>query len=144
MEEQPNPTITDVKSSETALGLVKTLYDLPAKCPSIFLDVGRFKDGKIVFLNVFIPSQNTIYRVWIDGPYKANLSTKNAAGMSLDTILQSEPIPKVVFDVRGISKALFNHHEASLDGTWDLQLMELASRDPEQSKKYVVGFTKCV
>ncbi|KAI1770996.1 hypothetical protein F4818DRAFT_445646 [Hypoxylon cercidicola] len=142
-KDQAFPTVTNVNSSGT-LSWIDNLHGLPTKPPSIFLDAERFNDGKITFLHLFIPSKNTIYRVQIDGPRSVDLSTKNSAGVSLTTILQSEPIPKVVFDVRGISKALFDQHNISLDGIRDLQLMELASRDFKQSKKYVAGFAKCV
>ncbi|KAI6080213.1 hypothetical protein F4821DRAFT_68875 [Hypoxylon rubiginosum] len=144
VKDQASPSITNVNSPETLSSLIENLQGLLIKPPSIFLDTEQFRDGKVVFLHLSVPLQNTIYRIQIDGPGGVDLSTKNAAGESLSTILQSDKIPKVVFDVRGISKALFDQHNLSLDGIRDLQLMELASRDGRQSKKYVAGLAKCV
>ncbi|XXH01927.1 hypothetical protein Hte_008289 [Hypoxylon texense] len=138
------PTITNVKSPKALLSLIKNLHSLPTESPSIFLDAEWFRDQKATFLHLFVPSENTIYRLKIDEPRSVDLSTTIPAGVSLSSILESESIPKVVFDVRRISKALFDQHDISLDGIQDLQLMELASRDAEQSKKYIAGLAKCV
>lgn len=145
METDPAlPTITNVKSPKELSSLVKNLHGLPTNTPSIFLDAEWFRGEKATFLHFFIPSQNTIYRIKIDGQRSVDLSTKNPAEISLSSILESEPIPKVVFDVRRISKALFDQHDLSLGGIQDLQLMELASRHAKQSKKYVTGLAKCI
>lgn len=48
--------------------------------------------------------------------------------MSLQSILESPKTPKVFFDVRTDSDALFAQFGIKLAGIIDLQLMELASR----------------
>ena len=51
-------------------------------------------------------------------------------------------IPKVFFDVRSDSDALYSHFGIKLAGIQDLQLMELATRS--FSKKLVHGLAKCI
>jgi exonuclease 3'-5' domain-containing protein 1 len=61
---------------------------------------------------------------------------------SLKTILESPTIPKVFFDIRNDSDALFSHFQISVDGIKDLQLMELASR--KGSQNLVARLAKCI
>jgi hypothetical protein len=60
----------------------------------------------------------------------------------LKELLEAENIPKIFFDVRNDSDALFHHFQISLPGVGDIQLMELATRT--FSKKYVSGLQKCI
>lgn len=48
--------------------------------------------------------------------------------ITLKTILETPEIPKVFFDVRNDSDALFAHFGIRLQGIQDLQVMELASK----------------
>jgi exonuclease 3'-5' domain-containing protein 1 len=62
---------------------------------------------------------------------------------TLKFILESKTIPKVFFDVRNDSDALFAHYAISLHCITDLQLMELATtRRP--SRDYLTGLSKCI
>lgn len=63
-------------------------------------------------------------------------------GQTLMGILESPHIPKVFFDVRNDSDALFHHFNVKLAGVINLQLMELATR--YYSRKYVSGLAKCI
>ncbi|OTA52918.1 hypothetical protein K449DRAFT_470249 [Hypoxylon sp. EC38] len=136
--------LTNVNSPKALVSLLDNIQGLPTKPPSLFLDIERINKANITFLCLFIPLKQVIYRIKIDGDRSMDLTTTNASGESLKSILESESIPKVVFDVRTLSNTVFRLHNVSLAGIRDLQLMELASRDDEQSKKYVAGFAKCV
>ncbi|KAL8948658.1 MAG: hypothetical protein Q9222_005169 [Ikaeria aurantiellina] len=61
---------------------------------------------------------------------------------TLKAILESDGIPKVFFDVRNDSDALYAHYGIKLAGIKDLQLMELATR--AFNKKFVNGLSKCI
>ena len=61
---------------------------------------------------------------------------------SLRTILESKDYPKVFFDVRNDSDALYSHFQINLQGVIDLQLLEYASR-PRQGR-FLNGLAKCV
>ncbi|KAJ4307242.1 hypothetical protein N0V88_000623 [Collariella sp. IMI 366227] len=62
------------------------------------------------------------------------------------SILQiySDTVPKVFFDVRNDSDALFAHFGVRLSGVRDLQLMELAARSPGEPRRLVSGLAKCI
>ncbi|KAI0116226.1 hypothetical protein F4776DRAFT_315616 [Hypoxylon sp. NC0597] len=140
-----NPlSLTNVNSPKALVSLLDNIQGLPTERPSLFLDIERINKANITFLCLFIPLKQIIYRIKIDGDRSMDLTTTNASGESLKSILESESIPKVVFDVRTLSNTMFRLHNISLDGIRDLQLMELASRDAIQSKKYVAGLAKCV
>ena len=59
-------------------------------------------------------------------------------------ILQDDKIPKVFFDVRNDSEALFAHFGVALQGVEDVQLMESATRRTTGSRKFLSGLAKCV
>ena len=71
----------------------------------------------------------------------------NTAGVkqkTLKDILQDDKIPKVFFDVRNDSDALFAHFGVALQGVEDVQLMESATRRTTGSRKFLSGLAKCV
>lgn len=63
-------------------------------------------------------------------------------GQNLLGILESPDIPKVFFDVRNDSDALFSHFNVKLAGVIDLQLMQLATSS--FPRRYVSGLEKCL
>ena len=71
----------------------------------------------------------------------------NTAGVKqkmLKDILQDDKIPKVFFDVRNNSDALFAHFSVALQGVEDVQLLESATRRTTGSRKFLSGLAKCV
>ena len=71
-----------------------------------------------------------------------NYCTEWTNGQTLRDILETSAIPKVVFDVRNDSEALYSHFNIRLTSVHDIQLMELATR--MLSKKCVNGLSKCI
>ncbi|ORY03126.1 hypothetical protein BCR34DRAFT_617855 [Clohesyomyces aquaticus] len=65
-------------------------------------------------------------------------------GKTLKDILQDENIPKVFFDVRNDSDALFAHFGVALKGVEDVPLMESATRETTVSRKFVTSLSKCI
>ncbi|GLA08253.1 hypothetical protein AnigIFM60653_009782 [Aspergillus niger] len=49
-------------------------------------------------------------------------------GKTLRSILESDGIPKVFFDVRNDSAAMFHQYQVELAGIYDLQVMEVGTR----------------
>ncbi|RDL36808.1 uncharacterized protein BP5553_06160 [Venustampulla echinocandica] len=71
----------------------------------------------------------------------------NTLGVKQKTLkdtLQDEKIPKVFFDVRNDSDALFAHFGVALRRVEDVQLMESATRKTTASRKFLSGLAKCV
>ncbi|KAL2192838.1 hypothetical protein P885DRAFT_64589 [Corynascus similis CBS 632.67] len=65
-----------------------------------------------------------------------------ATGRTFKDILESCSIPKVFFDVRRDSDALYSHFQIRLAGVQDLQLMELATRS--FPRRVVCGLARCI
>lgn len=145
----PKRPIQVVDSINALFSLLDNLTRLPTDDPrpSLFIDlqgdsIGR--NGTISVLTLFVVRpMKTIYLVDIHKLGANAFKTTHAgSGASLQTILESATIPKVVFDVRNDSDALFAHYSISLGGVQDLQLMELATR--KSSKRLVSGLAKCI
>ena len=137
--------ITVVDSATTLLSLLDSLIGLAVDPPSLYLDLEGIKlgrHGSISIISLYIPPIKKIYLIDIHHLGKTAFSTTNSSAISLKTILESPTIPKVIFDIRNDSDALFSLFQISVDGIQDLQLMELATR--EGSKDFVAGLAKCV
>ncbi|KAJ4161698.1 uncharacterized protein LMH87_007720 [Akanthomyces muscarius] len=61
---------------------------------------------------------------------------------TMQSVLESTAVPKVVFDIRSQSNALFTRFGVRLGNIHEIQLMEVACRPT--SRVYVSGLVKCV
>ncbi len=75
----------------------------------------------ISIISLYVLSRKKIYLINIHRLGKTAFSTTNSSATSLKTILEPPTIPKVIFDIRNDSDALFSHYEISVDGIKDLQ-----------------------
>ena len=134
-----------VDSATTLVSLLDNLMDLSVDPPSLYLDLEGVKlgrHGSISIISLYVAPIKKIYLIDIHRLGKIAFSTTNSRATSLKTILESPTIPKVVFDIRNDSDALFSHFKISVDGIHDLQLMELGTRNG--SKDFVAGLAKCI
>jgi exonuclease 3'-5' domain-containing protein 1 len=135
-----------VDTEAKVASLVGKLLDLPTNPPSLYIDlegVNLSRHGSISVLQIYVLPLDETYLVDIYTlKEKAFLQSASNNDQTLLGILQSPRIPKVFFDVRNDSDALFNHFNVKLAGVVDLQLMELATR--YYSRKYVNGLAKCI
>lgn len=134
-----------VDSATTLLSLLDDLISLDVNPPSLYLDLEGIKlgrHGSISIVSLYVLPRKKVYLIDIYRLGKTAFSTTNSSATSLKTILESPTIPKVTFDIRNDSDALFSHYQISVDGIKDLQLMELATR--KGSKDYVAGLAKCI
>lgn len=125
--------------------LIDTLVNLPISPPSLYIDVEGVKlsrHGSISILQILAHPQGETYLIDIHTLKDEAFSTAGSTGQTLRGILESRTIPKVFFDVRHDSDALFGHYRIKLAGIVDLQLMELATRTFH--RRYVSGLSKCV
>lgn len=149
MEDLKCSTIKDaftvVDSAEALSKVVDSLINLPTKPPSLYIDlegVNLSRQGTISILQIHIASSNENFLIDIHTLGSAAFSTEGKQGHTLRSVLQSDLIPKVFFDVRNDSDALFSHYDISLAGVVDLQLMEYATRTFR--RKFVNGLSKCI
>ena len=125
--------------------LLDNASDLPSEPPSIFIDLEGIRlgrKGSISIISIYIAPKKIVYLVDIYTLGSSALSTTNAKINSLQTLLGSSVIPKVIFDVRNDSDALYSLYQVSVDGIEDLQLMKLGCR--RGSKDHVMSLAKCI
>lgn len=147
---------------DTAAGistLVDVLYGQPTTPPSLYVDLEGVKlsrHGSISILQIYVRPLNQTYLVDVYILGETAFRTPGAAGRTLRDVLEDAEVPKVFFDVRRDSDALFSHFDVRLAGVVDVQLMEFATRPvplPDDwldiceglgSKTYLSGLAKCV
>ncbi|UKZ78132.1 hypothetical protein TrVFT333_005866 [Trichoderma virens FT-333] len=79
-------------------------------------------------MSIHVHPTKTIYLIDVQSLGEKCFSTPGKCLKTLRDILKSPLIPKVFFDVRSDSDALFALFNITLDGVLDLQLMEFATR----------------
>ncbi|KAF5667454.1 3' 5' exonuclease [Fusarium heterosporum] len=134
----------NIVSVDQLKGFLQDLDGLSNKPTSIFVDASGIGQNALTDLQVGVPSTNTLYIVNLVRLGTTALSKVDESYPSLRAILESGKIWKAGFDIRDLSRLLYNQFNLSLGGIYDLQLMELASRDDGKSKKFLAGFAKCV
>ncbi|KFY69210.1 hypothetical protein V496_00441 [Pseudogymnoascus sp. VKM F-4515 (FW-2607)] len=118
--------------------------------PTIYIDlegVNLCREGSLSILTLLIDTGISTMRVCLIDVHSLGPRAFNTAGIkgrTLKHILQDENIPKVFFDVRNDSDALFADFGVALQGVEDVQLMESATRTTTGSRKYLNGLAKCV
>ena len=125
------PAAEVVDSFPALLYLLDMIGDLPADAPSLFIDLEGTKLGRhgtMSIISFYLTPANTAYLIDVYSLGEAAFTTTNSKTTSLTTILESSAIPKVIFDIRNDSDALFGLYGISVKGIKDLQLMELATR----------------
>ena len=102
-------------------------------------------EGTISILTILVNAG--FPKVYLIDVYVLGAQAFNTAGIekkTLKDILQDGRIPKVFFDVRNDSNALFTHFGVALQGVEDVQIMESATRVTTQSRRLLSGLAKCV
>ncbi|KAI9764671.1 MAG: hypothetical protein M1835_007531 [Candelina submexicana] len=134
-----------IDTVESLTGLLSTLVDLPTMPPSLYLNVegeNLSRHGKVSIMELFVLPLNRVYLVDIHVLGQEAFTAANTDGWTLKAVLEAPKIPKVFFDVRNDSDALYGNFGIKLAGVEDVQLLELASRS--FSRKFVTGLAKCI
>jgi exonuclease 3'-5' domain-containing protein 1 len=140
-------TINLISTATEVSAMLNSLKDLPTTPPNLYIDLEGAKlsrHGTISLITIYVLPTNTVYIVDIHnlGATAFSTSATPESVITLKSILESPTIPKVFFDVRNDSDALFAHYAISLQGIHDLQLMELATRT--RARDYVNGLARCI
>ncbi|KAI9643015.1 hypothetical protein NHQ30_008749 [Ciborinia camelliae] len=141
------PAIDLTDTPEAIIELIDSLAlgDLPTSPPSVYIDIEGIdigRGGSVSILQVYILPTEKSYLVDVHKLGKQAFSTPNASGLTLKSILESQLIPKIIFDVRNDSDALYSHFGVKLGGVTDLQLMEFATRSGH--RRFLCGLAKCM
>lgn len=113
--------------------------------PSLYIDlegIALGRHGSLSIISLHIAPSNKTYLIDVHTLGSTTFSLTASNGYSLKTVLESTRIPKVIFDIRNDSDALFSLFQISVAGIKDLQLMELASRTG--SRRLVHGLARCI
>ena len=120
------PTLQTLLDKLAGITLSPPLLD----APSLYFDIEGVqlgRHGSIAIITLFVLSDGSVYLIDVRALGSAAFSTKNRQEYSMKSILEFPGVPKVFFDVRNDSDALFNLYGISLAGVQDLQLMALAA-----------------
>ncbi|CZS92358.1 uncharacterized protein RAG0_02766 [Rhynchosporium agropyri] len=134
-----------IDTVEAIPAVIKNLIDQPTTPPSIYIDlegVNLSREGSVSILQIHVAPQNKSYLIDIHILGSEAFDTSDNLDHTLRSVLQSGSIPKVFFDVRNDSDALFSHFQVRLAGIVDLQVMEYATRT--YRKQFVNGLSKCI
>ena len=116
--------------------------------PAMYVDlegVDLCREGTISILTLLVNAG--FPKVYLIDVHVLGAQAFNTTGVekkTLKDILQDESIPKVFFDVRNDSDALFAHFRVALQGVEDVQLMESATRKTTQTRRCLSGLAKCI
>ena len=134
-----------VDTPEGMTTFLDSLADLPTNPPSLYLDlegIDLCRHGSISILETLVLPQNHVYLIDIHVLRELAFTTQSSTGQTFKSILESASIPKVFFDVRNDSDALYSHYGIHLAGIQDLQVLENATRSGRKS--FVCGLGKCI
>lgn len=108
---QANQPYVFLNTAISVADVVEELFELPADPPSLYLDLegtNLSRHGSISILQIFVLPHNRTYLIDIH-TLKENAFAKAASnGQTLKKLLETESVPKVFFDVRNDSDALYN------------------------------------
>jgi exonuclease 3'-5' domain-containing protein 1 len=134
-----------IDTVEAISALIENLIDLPSTPPSLYIDlegVNLSRQGSISILQIHVAPTKKSYLIDVHSLGSKAFDTSGKLDHTLRSVLQSRSIPKVFFDVRNDSDALFSHFKISLKGVVDLQVMEFATRAFRY--KFLSGLSKCI
>ncbi|RYP88538.1 hypothetical protein DL770_004619 [Monosporascus sp. CRB-9-2] len=146
MEMVSAPSSDLVDTCEALSAMIDVLLGLPSNPPSLYVDLegeSLSRHGSISLLQIYASPRDHTYLVDIRALRARAFSVPGAGGRTLKQILESASIPKVFFDVRNDSDALYGHYGIDLAGVQDLQLMELATR-MFAGRRFLSGLSKCI
>ena len=118
--------------------------------PTMYMDlegVNLCREGSLSILTLMLDTEIPTRRVCLLDVHLPGAQVFNTAGVkqkTLKDIFEDDGIPKVFFDVRNDSDALFAHFGVALQGVEDVQLMESATRRTTGARKFLSGLAKCV
>lgn len=134
-----------VNSVELVQTLIEEITTSSLETPFLFIDLegtNLSRQGSIAIMQILVPPKRSVYLVDISTLGGQAFETKSAGGTSLKDILESERFPKVFFDVRNDSDALYSHYDIRLKCVVDIQLLEFASR--RRGGRFLCGLAKCI
>lgn len=113
--------------------------------PNLYIDLegnNLSRHGRLSLITILVEPCHTLHLIDVHVLGKDAFTVADLNGTTLRHILESANIPKVFFDIRTDSDALFHLFDVRVAGIEDLQLMELGAR--KGSKRLVKGLARCI
>lgn len=127
------------------INVLNDLHNLPVLPPSLYVRLegnNVSRDRLVTIMSIFNRPRNKVYLIDVYALQGKAFTARDETGWSLTGLLESHVIPKVFFDIRNDSDALFNRFNIRVAAVQDIQLMELATRSG--SKRCVKGLLHCI
>jgi exonuclease 3'-5' domain-containing protein 1 len=124
---------------------IDSLPDCKGPVPSLYIDLegnNLSRKGTLSLVTILVEPRHTVHLVDVTGLGERAFQVADSDGRTLKSILESQEIVKVFFDIRNDSDALFGLFGIRVGGIEDVQLMELASRS--FPKRFINGLAKCI
>ena len=134
-----------INTTSSLQSFLDGIIDDTSQPPILYVDLegnNLSRHGTLSLVNIFVESESKVYFVDVTTLQYNAFDTTGSNGRTLRTVLESDDIIKVFFDIRNDSDALFSLYGVRVGGVEDLQLMELASRTFD--KRHVNGLAKCI
>jgi len=134
-----------VDTEQGVRALIKEIEASNLDHPFLFLDlegVSLGRQGTISILQILVPPSRTVYLLDVHLLGNLIFSTKSNTGTTLKDILESSKYPKVFFDVRNDSDALYAHYSVELNSVIDIQLLEFGTRP--RAGRFLKGLAKSI
>ena len=150
-EAEPPMKVTFVEDIDGVKALVDEVMSLSH--PALYLDaegISLGRSGDLVLLQMYIDTDagphTYVVDVWAlktDGAFHTRGTEYPQT--TLKSLLEDPSIPKLFWDCRMDSEALYHQHQIALAGVLDIQLMEVARRDPYYCPyDYICSYGRCV
>ncbi|KAF2261431.1 hypothetical protein CC78DRAFT_608160 [Lojkania enalia] len=150
----PNVNTIFVSTASELSTMLISIAMQPTSPPSLYIDLEGLnlsRYGTLSLITLLIAPTSTVYIIDIHimgvsaftTPASTSAISHTNSSTTLQSILESATIPKVFFDVRNDSDALFAHYHINLQGIQDLQLMQLATCS-SGNRRTVNGLTRCI
>ena len=147
---EPRMKVTFVDNIDQVKSLVDEVMSLSN--PALYLDaegISLSRTGELVLLQMYIDTDagphTYVVDVWTlktDGAF--HTPGTNHPTTTFKTILENPAIPKLFWDCRMDSEALYAQHQISLTSVLDIQLLEVARRACGQPLVPLRGYADCV
>ena len=134
-----------INTSPLLKAFLDGLNAIEGEPPSLYVDLegnNLSRLGTLSLVTVLVEPREKVYLIDVTTLGRDAFDVAGSDGRSLRDILESSEIIKVFFDIRNDSDALYSLYGVRVRGIWDLQLMELASRN--FPKRCVNGLAKCI
>lgn len=134
-----------VNSLESVQKFIEEIEISAFETPLLFIDLegtNLSRHGSIAIMQVLVPPKPQVHLIDIEVLRGRAFDTETTSGCTLRKVLESDRYPKVFFDVRNDSDALYSHYSINIAGVVDLQLLEFATR--RSPGRFVKGLAKCI